>query len=265
MSRPPTSSRATFPSIPGAITDPTTGTVFPKQPDPGEPVRSGVAQPGRLPAASHRHRRSSIIRNRHSRTSPPSSFASITRSPTKIASPAEFTSTMSICCRSTVPRTCSAIRSGITFPAENFMVQETHIFRPNLLNQASFIYSSVPVGKVATADSPNMATFGVKGIWQPATPFIQSVGVTSYFTHLGRRGRTVQRQQLQRAGRCHLDPWRSRYRDGRQLAAQPGRSGRRLPGTRLIHLHLRPGGQCAGGLHDRQTAHLQPGRGRVQE
>jgi hypothetical protein len=74
---------------------------------------------------------------------------------------------------------------GFHIPAENFMVQETHIFRSNLLNQASFIYSSVPVGKVATSNSPNMATFGVKGLWQPAVPFIQSVGVTGYFTISG--------------------------------------------------------------------------------
>jgi Carboxypeptidase regulatory-like domain/TonB-dependent Receptor Plug Domain len=74
---------------------------------------------------------------------------------------------------------------GYHIPAENFMVQETHIFRPNLLNQASFIYSSVPVGKIAASDSPNMATFGVKGLWQPAIPFIQSIGVTGYFTVSG--------------------------------------------------------------------------------
>lgn len=74
---------------------------------------------------------------------------------------------------------------GYDIPAENFMVQETHIFRPNLLNQASFSYSSVPVGKIATADSPNMATFGAKGIWQPVTPFIQSLSVTSYFSVSG--------------------------------------------------------------------------------
>jgi len=54
----------------------------------------------------------------------------------------------------------------------------------------------VPVAKVAAPDSPNMATFGVKGIWQPATPFIQSVSVNSYFSISGGRGGAVQRQQF---------------------------------------------------------------------
>jgi hypothetical protein len=74
---------------------------------------------------------------------------------------------------------------GFDIPAVNYMVQETHIFRGNLLNQASFVYSSVPVAKIAASDSPNMATFGVKGIWQPDTPFIQSVSVNSYFSVSG--------------------------------------------------------------------------------
>src|SRR5260370_25423609 len=65
------------------------------------------------------------------------------------------------------------------------MVKDTHIFRAHLLSQAIFVYSSVPVAKIATSDSPNMATFGVKGIWQPATPFIQSVSVNSYFSVSG--------------------------------------------------------------------------------
>jgi len=83
------------------------------------------------------------------------------------------------------PKNILGYSLGYDIPATNYMVQETHIFRPNLLNQASFIYSSVPVAKIAAPNSPNMATFGVKGIWQPATPFIQSIGVNSYFSVSG--------------------------------------------------------------------------------
>src|SRR5262249_22218881 len=32
---------------------------------------------------------------------------------------------------------------------------------------------------------PNMATFGVRGIWQPGTPFLQSISVNSYFSITG--------------------------------------------------------------------------------
>jgi len=74
---------------------------------------------------------------------------------------------------------------GYDIPARNFMIQETHTFRPNLLNQASFVYSGVPVAKTAASNSPNPASFGVKGIWQPDVPFIQSIGVTGYFTVSG--------------------------------------------------------------------------------
>jgi hypothetical protein len=83
------------------------------------------------------------------------------------------------------PRNILGYSLGFDIPAVNYMIQETHIFRPNLLNQASFVYTSAPVAKIATSDSPNMATFGVKGIWQPDTPFIQSVAVNSYFTVAG--------------------------------------------------------------------------------
>jgi hypothetical protein len=74
---------------------------------------------------------------------------------------------------------------GYHIPVANYMVQETHTFKPNLLNQASFTYSTVPVGKIASADSPNMADFGVKNIWQPEAKFIQSLSVTGYFSVSG--------------------------------------------------------------------------------
>ncbi len=74
---------------------------------------------------------------------------------------------------------------GYHIPARNFMVQETHTFRPNLLNQFSFVYSSVPVDKIAAANSPNPATFGVKNIWQPPIPVIQSISVNGYFSISG--------------------------------------------------------------------------------
>lgn len=74
---------------------------------------------------------------------------------------------------------------GYHIPAKNFMVQETHTFRPNLLNQASFVFSTVPIDKIAAANSPNPASFGVKNIWQPPTPVIQSISVSGYFSISG--------------------------------------------------------------------------------
>ncbi len=71
---------------------------------------------------------------------------------------------------------------GFHTPVKNFMVQDTHTFSPNLLNVLSFTYSTVPVNKIAPPNSPNPATFGVKNIYQPPTPFIQSINVSGYFS-----------------------------------------------------------------------------------
>lgn len=71
--------------------------------------------------------------------------------------------------------------SGYDQPVNNVMIQETHTFRSNLLNQASFTFSDVPTEKTFTSDSPNAATFGVKGLWLPTTPWIQNVSLSGAF------------------------------------------------------------------------------------
>ena len=173
-----------FSAIPGAITDPTTGTVFPRNQIPVsrfDPASLNLA--GYLPQATgtgfvyyakptQQNIDSTVIRIDHSISDKDRLAGRIYLDHVNLLP--QF-----------APKDILGYSLGYNIPAENFMVQETHIFRPNLLNQASFIYSSVPVGKVATSDSPNMATFGVKGIWQPATPFIQSIGVTGYFSVSG--------------------------------------------------------------------------------
>ena len=75
--------------------------------------------------------------------------------------------------------------AGFDQPVNNFMVQETHTLRPNLLNQASFTLSDVPTDKTFTSDSPNVATFGVKGLSLPTTPWIQSIGINGAFSISG--------------------------------------------------------------------------------
>ncbi|MGH9445303.1 MAG: TonB-dependent receptor plug domain-containing protein, partial [Terriglobia bacterium] len=70
---------------------------------------------------------------------------------------------------------------GYNIPVQNAMIQETHIFRPNLLNQASVQYNTIPVGKIAASNSPSVATFGVKLPWLPSQPWIQSISVSGFF------------------------------------------------------------------------------------
>jgi len=71
--------------------------------------------------------------------------------------------------------------SGYDQPVNNVMMQETHTFRSNLLNQASFTFSDVPTEKTFPSDSPNAATFGVKGLWLPSTPWIQNISLGGAF------------------------------------------------------------------------------------
>jgi len=75
--------------------------------------------------------------------------------------------------------------AGYDQPVNNVMVQETHTFRANLLNQASFTLSDVPTSKTFAADSPNVASFGVKGLWLPTAPWIQSINVSGAFSITG--------------------------------------------------------------------------------
>ena len=70
---------------------------------------------------------------------------------------------------------------GYDIPVNNVMIQETHTFRSNLLNQASFTYSGVPVAKIAASNSPNVATFGVTGLWLPTQPWIQNINISGDF------------------------------------------------------------------------------------
>lgn len=74
---------------------------------------------------------------------------------------------------------------GYDQPVNNAMIQETHTFRSNLLNQASFTFSNVPTAKTFANNSPNVATFGVTGLWLPTTPWIQSIGINGAFSVSG--------------------------------------------------------------------------------
>ena len=74
---------------------------------------------------------------------------------------------------------------GIDQPVNNAMIQETHTFRANLLNQASFTLSDVPTSKTFATDSPNVASFGVTGLSLPADRWLQSINVSGAFSISG--------------------------------------------------------------------------------
>lgn len=75
--------------------------------------------------------------------------------------------------------------AGYDQPLKNVMVQETHTFRTNLLNQASFILSDVPTAKTFASNSPSVATFGVSLPWLPSDKWLQHIGVNGSFSISG--------------------------------------------------------------------------------
>lgn len=74
---------------------------------------------------------------------------------------------------------------GFDQPFKNLMVQETHTFRPTLLNQLSFSYSAVPTAKTFVSNSPNVRDFGVTIPWLPSDKWLQAINVTGAFSISG--------------------------------------------------------------------------------
>ncbi|HEV2486851.1 MAG TPA: TonB-dependent receptor [Terracidiphilus sp.] len=74
---------------------------------------------------------------------------------------------------------------GFDQPFKNLMVQETHTFRPTLLNQLSFTFSDVPTEKTFVSNSPNVRDFGVTIPWLPSDKWLQAINVSGAFNISG--------------------------------------------------------------------------------
>jgi hypothetical protein len=66
--------------------------------------------------------------------------------------------------------------------SQNALIQETHIFRPNLLNDLRINYAREAATRGAASGAPNMTDLGVNNIYQPPTKGIQSIGVSGFFS-----------------------------------------------------------------------------------
>jgi hypothetical protein len=66
--------------------------------------------------------------------------------------------------------------------SQNALIQETHVFRPNLLNDLRINYAREAATRGAADGAPNMTDLGVKNIYQPPTKGIQSIGVSGFFS-----------------------------------------------------------------------------------
>ncbi len=66
--------------------------------------------------------------------------------------------------------------------SQNVLVQETHIFHPNLLNDFRINYAREAASRGPASGAPNMTDLGVKDIYQPPTKGVQSVSVSGFFS-----------------------------------------------------------------------------------
>ncbi|WP_321476191.1 carboxypeptidase regulatory-like domain-containing protein [uncultured Paludibaculum sp.] len=71
-------------------------------------------------------------------------------------------------------------RAGIM--SQNALIQHTHIFRPNLLNDARLNYARENAGRGPASGVPNFLDLGVKGIYQPPDKAIESISVSGFFS-----------------------------------------------------------------------------------
>jgi outer membrane receptor protein involved in Fe transport len=66
--------------------------------------------------------------------------------------------------------------------SQNALIQETHIFRPNLLNDLRINYAREAASRGAASGAPNMTDLGVRNIYQPPNKGVQSISVSGFFS-----------------------------------------------------------------------------------
>ncbi|HZT31874.1 MAG TPA: carboxypeptidase regulatory-like domain-containing protein [Bryobacteraceae bacterium] len=79
------------------------------------------------------------------------------------------------------PTNLVSLAGGSEITSQNYIVHETHIFRPNLLNDVSVTYWRLKSSRGPAAGAPNVADFGVQGIYQTQPKTIGSVSVSGFF------------------------------------------------------------------------------------
>ena len=65
--------------------------------------------------------------------------------------------------------------------SQNALIQETHVFRPTLLNDFRLNYARENAGRGPAAGVPNMNDFGIN-IYQPPDKAIESININGFFS-----------------------------------------------------------------------------------
>ena len=80
------------------------------------------------------------------------------------------------------PQNLVVLSGGSEITAQDYLLHETHIFRPNLLNDFRFTYWRLKSSRGPAPESPNMYDFGVTNIVQSVPKAIQSISVSGFFS-----------------------------------------------------------------------------------
>ena len=80
------------------------------------------------------------------------------------------------------PTDLVSLFGGSEITAQSYLLHETHIFKPTLLNDARFTYWRLKSSRGPAAGAPNAASLGVQGLSQTLPPTIDSISVSGFFS-----------------------------------------------------------------------------------
>ena len=80
------------------------------------------------------------------------------------------------------PTDLVSLTGGSELAAQNYLIHESHIFRPTLLNDVRASYWRLKSSRGPATGAPNVASLGVQNIYQTNPPTIDSISVSGFFS-----------------------------------------------------------------------------------
>lgn len=80
------------------------------------------------------------------------------------------------------PTNLISLSGGSEITSQNYIIHETHIFKPNLLNDFSLTYWRLKSSRGPAAGAPNVTDFGVQGVYQTLPKSLDSISVSGFFS-----------------------------------------------------------------------------------
>ncbi len=80
------------------------------------------------------------------------------------------------------PENILSLSGGSTLSSHNYLLHETHIFAPNLLNEARLSYWRMVSSRYPAPGAPNAAELGVRNLYQTSPPTLDSISVSGFFS-----------------------------------------------------------------------------------